>query len=64
MNIDMIKKAMRPEDIHFPRSSLLCIENTHNRGGGTVYPVSLMDEISLFAHEEGLKVHVDGALYL
>lgn len=61
MNIDMIKKAMRPEDIHFPRSSLLCIENTHNRGGGTVYPVSLMDEISLFAHEEGLKVHVDGA---
>ena len=51
---------MRPEDIHFP-GLIFIIENTHNRGGGTVYPVSLMDEISLFAHEEGLKVHVDSA---
>ncbi len=61
MSVDLIKKAMRPDDIHFPKPSLLCIENTHNRGGGTVYPVSLVDEIAMFAHEQGLKVHVDGA---
>lgn len=61
MSVDMIRKAIRPDDIHFPPATLLCIENTHNRGGGTVYPVLLMDEIAIFAHEQGLKVHIDGA---
>lgn len=61
MSVDKIRKAIRPDDIHFPPATLLCIENTHNRGGGTVYPVLLMDEIAIFAHEQGLKVHIDGA---
>lgn len=61
MTVDMIKKVIRPENIHFPPATLLCIENTHNRGGGTVYPLSLMDEIAHFAHNEGWKVHIDGA---
>ena len=61
MSVDKIKEAIRPRDIHFPQSTLLCIENTHNRGGGTVYPVPLMEEISQFAHKQGYKVHVDGA---
>ena len=61
ITVNMIKKVMRNRDIHFPPTTLLCIENTHNRGGGTIYPVSLMDEIAHFAHEQGLKVHVDGA---
>ena len=61
MSVDGIREAMRPDDIHFPPATLLCIENTHNRGGGTVYPVSLTDEIAIFAHEQGLKVHIDGA---
>lgn len=61
MSVDMIKKVIRPENIHFPTTTLLCIENTHNRGGGTVYPVSLMDEIAHFAHNLGWKVHIDGA---
>ena len=61
MSVDKIKEALRPKDIHFPQSTLLCIENTHNRGGGTVYPVSLMNEIAQFAHKQGYKVHVDGA---
>lgn len=61
MTVEMIKKVIRPKDIHFPPSTLLCIENTHNRGGGTVYPLTLMDEIAQYAHEQGLKVHVDGA---
>lgn len=61
MTVDMIKKVIRPENIHFPTTTLLCIENTHNRGGGTVYPVSLMDEIAHFAHNLGWKVHIDGA---
>ena len=61
MTVDMIRKAIRPDNIHFPPATLLCIENTHNRGGGTVYSVSLMDEIAQFAHENGFKVHIDGA---
>ncbi len=61
MTVDMIKKVIRPKNIHFPSTALLCIENTHNRGGGTVYSVSLMEEITQFAHELGWKVHVDGA---
>jgi len=61
MSVEDIKNALRPKDIHFPPAKLLCIENTHNRGGGTVYPVKLMDEIADFAHKQGLKVHVDGA---
>lgn len=61
MDTENIKKALRPKDIHFPSPTLLCIENSHNRGGGTVYPAQLIDEIVQFAHESGLKVHMDGA---
>ena len=61
MSIEKIKTVLRHENIHFPPTTLLCIENSHNRGGGTVYPVQLMDEIAEFAHGQGLKVHVDGA---
>lgn len=61
MTVDMIKNEIRPENIHYPLATLLCIENTHNRGGGTVYTVSLMNEIAQFAHENGFKVHIDGA---
>ena len=61
MTVEMIKNEIRPENIHYPLATLLCIENTHNRGGGTVYTVSLMNEIAQFAHENGFKVHIDGA---
>ncbi|MFA7204479.1 MAG: low-specificity L-threonine aldolase, partial [Candidatus Caldatribacteriota bacterium] len=61
INVDQIKQSLRPKDLHFPPTTLLCLENSHNRGGGTVYPVQLIDEICQFAHEGGLKVHIDGA---
>lgn len=61
INVDQIKQSLRPKDLHFPPTTLLCLENSHNRGGGTVYPVQLIDEICRFAHEGGLKVHIDGA---
>lgn len=61
MSVEQIKKSLRTKDLHFPTPRLLCIENTHNRGGGTVYPVNLMDDIAIFAHNQGLKVHIDGA---
>jgi threonine aldolase len=61
IDVNSIKQVLRPKDLHFPPTTLICLENSHNRGGGTVYPVKLTDEIAQFVHEMGLKVHLDGA---
>ena len=58
---ELLKQSLRPVDIHFPRTSLLCLENTFNRGGGTILPPETMAEFYSIAQERGLKVHVDGA---
>jgi len=54
-------RALRGRDIHSPRSRMVVIENTHNRGGGTVWPLELVREVSGAARRAGLHVHVDGA---
>ncbi len=46
---------------HEPRTALLCLEQTHNRRGGTVAPLARLQEASQAAHEMGLSVHLDGA---
>ena len=56
-----IEEAIRPEDHHFPPTRLICLENTHNRGGGSIYPVEKMNEIFRLAKSKGLFVHLDGA---
>lgn len=56
-----IEDAVRPEDIHFPKTTLLCLENTHNRCGGTILTPEYTSTISGLAHQLGLKVHLDGA---
>jgi threonine aldolase len=48
-------------DEHTAPTALICIENTHNRCGGTVLSVEQIESISSLAHAHGLKVHVDGA---
>ena len=50
-----------PTDPHEPRSSLVCVENTHNHAGGTVWTRAQTRDLAKAAHEHGLKVHVDGA---
>lgn len=52
---------VRPDDVHAVRTRLVCVENTHNRGGGTVYPRDAVDGISRWAREHGLATHLDGA---
>lgn len=44
-----------------PRPTLLCLENTHNFGGGTVWPQATFDAVCDTAHARGLRVHLDGA---
>jgi threonine aldolase len=61
MNPDDVRAALRPENIHFPKTGLLCIENTHNVGGGTVYPLEYLRAYSKIADEHGFKIHMDGA---
>jgi len=56
-----VRDAIRPPNIHYPRNSLICLETTHNRGGGAVYPLETLREIRRIAQERGLAVHLDGA---
>jgi len=56
-----VEKAIRPKDIHFPDATLVCIENTHNRHGGTIVTPNQMKGIREVAEAHGLKLYVDGA---
>jgi threonine aldolase len=56
-----IRQAIRPPNIHYPEDTLICVENTHNRGGGVVYPLETLRRIRRIATENGLTVHMDGA---
>ena len=56
-----VEAAIRPDDVHFPVTRLVVIENTHNRGGGTVFPLSKIREVRQLASARGLRMHMDGA---
>lgn len=58
---DEVRHAIRPPNIHHPKDTLICVENTHNRGGGAVYPLEKLWEIRQIADTHGLAVHMDGA---
>jgi len=53
--------AIRPKIYYDSQTALVCVENTHNMAGGTVYPTALVAEICEGAHAAGLNVHLDGA---
>ena len=61
LEASQIEEAIRPDDHHFPVTRLICLENTHNRGGGSIYPIERIAEISRFAKSKGLQLHLDGA---
>ncbi len=56
-----VKNVLRGENIHFPKTTLLCLENTHNRHGGTAISPESTNKVAKYAKEQGLKVHLDGA---
>lgn len=58
---DQVREAIRPGDSHYPQSRLILVENTHNRGGGTIWPMENIVEIRAVADEFGLSMHLDGA---
>ncbi|UCG48979.1 MAG: low-specificity L-threonine aldolase, partial [Phycisphaerales bacterium] len=56
-----MRAAIRGDNVHFPRTRLICLENTHNRCGGAVLTPDYTDAVSKVAKEQGLAVHLDGA---
>ena len=58
---ETIEAAVRPPDIHQPRSALICLEDTHNRAGGTFYPLETLAAIRKVADRNRMAVHIDGA---
>ncbi len=56
-----VAAAIRPRDIHNPPTRLLCLEQTHNSGGGSVYPLATIHRLVALAREKGLALHLDGA---
>jgi threonine aldolase len=59
-----VEAAVRPSSEHFPRSRVLEIENTHNRGGGSVYPLERVRALAEVARRHGLDLYLDGARLL
>ena len=58
-----VQAAIRPPGgmSHFPTTRLVCLENTANRGGGIAYPLEVIQEITVSAKQQGLRLHLDGA---
>jgi len=56
-----IKRALRDENLHYPMTTLICLENTHNRAGGTIISPKVTEEICQLAHQRNIAVHLDGA---
>jgi threonine aldolase len=56
-----VENAFRPESAHFARSRLVIVENTSNRGGGTVWPLERVADIHAVTRKLGLQLHLDGA---
>lgn len=58
LDLERVSRAIKPEDFHFARTKLLCLENTHM---GKVLPLSYLKEAKQFAEARGLPMHLDGA---
>lgn len=56
-----VEAAIRADNVHFPRTGLVCVENTHNRSGGCVLPPENVAAVAEVAHRHGIPVHMDGA---
>jgi threonine aldolase len=58
---EQVQQAIRPESRHTPRSRLICVEQTSNLGGGTVWPLKMIQAVAEVARAHRLALHLDGA---
>lgn len=61
LQLSQLQGLIRPDNEHMVRTRLVCLENTHNRGGGRILPLESVEAITAWAHEQGLSTHLDGA---
>jgi threonine aldolase len=61
MDARAVEQKIRSENIHYPKTSLICVENTHNMAGGRVVPLAAMKKIHDVGKNHGIPVHLDGA---
>lgn len=61
LTAQQIEEAINPDDIHFSPSQLVSLENTCNKGGGSIYELEEIKKINLLCKQKGLKLHLDGA---
>ena len=58
---EQIEAAIRPKDPHTIQTALICLENTHNSGGGSIYPLATIERIRATTAAHGIPMHLDGA---
>jgi threonine aldolase len=61
LKLDDIRRAIRGDDEHFPRTRLICLENTHNAIGGVAISLEYTRQVAQVAKEHRLRLHIDGA---
>jgi threonine aldolase len=61
---EQVEDAIRPDSPHYPRSRIVEVENTHNMGGGSIWPLPQLQAVCAMAHRHGLLAHMDGARLL
>src|SRR5260370_39249890 len=61
LDASQLQDKIRPANEHYVRTRLVCLENTHNRGGGRIYPMEKIQAINAWAPRHGLILHLDGA---
>ena len=61
MDLHSIQLAIRENDIHEPKTALICIENTHNACGGKILPLSFMEKLHSLSETHRIPIHLDGA---
>jgi threonine aldolase len=61
LDVSQLEGKIRPINDHLVRTRLVALENTHNRGGGRIFPLEKIQAISEWTHRNGLALHLDGA---
>jgi threonine aldolase len=61
IDLEEVRSLIRPREGYFPRTALICLENTHNYCNGSALPASYTAEVAAVAHEAGAALHIDGA---
>jgi len=61
LTADLVESAIRPDIYYMPRTRLVCLENTHNRAGGAIYPLDVIESVASVARKHEMAMHLDGA---